>query len=72
MIENHGVPYAQQSPDIRAKTDQTCMERYGVLRAFLLPETFEKIRRTHKEKFGVEFPLQSKEIQEKNRFGVYE
>ena len=64
-LKNHGVMYAQQSPEIRAKTDATSLQRYGKLRAFLLPEVFEKIRKTHKAKYGVEFPLQAKEIQDK-------
>ena len=65
MVKNHGVEYAQQNPDIRAKTDATSLKKYGKLRAFLLPEIFDKIRKTHKAKYGVEFPLQAKEIQDK-------
>jgi hypothetical protein len=65
MMKNHGVEYAQQKPEIRAKTDATSLEKYGKLRAFLLPEVFDKIRKTHKAKYGVEFPLQAKEIQDK-------
>jgi hypothetical protein len=65
MMKNHGVEYAQQKPEIRAKTDATSLEKYGKLRAFLLPEVFDKIRKTHKVKYGVEFPLQAKEIQDK-------
>lgn len=26
----YGVPYTQQSPDVRRKTESTCMEKYGV------------------------------------------
>jgi hypothetical protein len=65
MVKNHGVEYAQQNLDIRAKTDATSLKKYGKLRAFLLPEIFDKIRKTHKAKYGVEFPLQAKEIQDK-------
>jgi hypothetical protein len=29
-LEIYGVPYSQQSQDVRHKTEQTCRERYGV------------------------------------------
>jgi hypothetical protein len=70
MITNHDVAYAQQNPEVRAKTDATCMAKYGLKRAFLLPEVFEKIRTTHRAKYGVDFPLQFERYPGKDRHGT--
>lgn len=44
---------------------ETCLREYGVINLFQLEETKEKSRKTCKEKFGVEYCMQNKEIQSK-------
>jgi hypothetical protein len=60
-----GVSYPQQNNAINLKTQTTCLKNLGVRFAFCQQYVYEMIRKIHFEKYGVEFPLQSEEIQRK-------
>ena len=50
LQQNHGVDYPQQSAAIREKTTETSLQRYGVKRAFCLPEDFHYNQNLFKKK----------------------
>jgi hypothetical protein len=49
----------------KCKTQQTCLEKYGVTHTAKLESTRKKCKQTCLDNFGFEFPAQSKEIREK-------
>jgi uncharacterized C2H2 Zn-finger protein len=50
---------------IKAKREQTTLERYGVTNAFASPEKQAKIRQTNQERYGVDHPMQNSEVRTK-------
>lgn len=51
----------------KAKTEATCMARYGVTNAGGTKESLEKAQKTNLEKRGVKWNMQSKEVVEKSK-----
>lgn len=51
----------------KAKTEATCMARYGVTNAGGTKESLEKAQKTNMEKRGVKWNMQSKEVVEKSK-----
>jgi len=75
MFERYGFENPQQVPEIRARTSDTCGERYGgVFRAS--PVIDGKSRETNRERYGDEFPQRTSEVKERTqttnmeRYGV--
>ena len=64
-LERYGVESTLQTEDVKTKTMQTCLKKYGVKHHSQCNKIKEKTKRTNLERYGVEFVLQSKEIKEK-------
>lgn len=47
---------------------KTCLEKYGVSNSSMLPEVLSKRRATCKKHYGVEYPMQAKEVRAKYNF----
>ena len=58
------------SPDIKAKTKSTMIDRYGVENAFQSDEIKNRIKQTNLEKYGYEVPSKSDEIKSKARLKI--
>lgn len=56
---------AHNSIEVRTKTEQTCIERYGETTNLKSATSKEKKRKTLLDRYGVDNPFKSREIQEK-------
>lgn len=56
----------------RAKTQKTCMEKYGTTHPLKSKEVLEKVAATNQERYGVSYVGQSRELQEKAKKTVQE
>ena len=70
MLGKYGVKRPAQDPEIKAKMDKTLMKNHGVKNANDLKTkpskpNIEKAKKTNLERYGVEHPLQNKEIRKK-------
>ena len=54
-----------QSEEVRAKSRQTNLEKYGVEYVIQSEEVRTKSRQTNLEKYGVEHPAQSEEVKQR-------
>ena len=77
MIETYGVPYSQQSKELRNKTQQTWIRNFGVDNPMKCNSVRDKTHNTLQKKYGHKHALQNKECLEKfkdtcyKRYGVY-
>jgi len=60
-LKNLGVENPSKSDIIKEKKKETCLKNYGVEAGFLLGKT----QQTNNKKYGVDYPMQNKEIFEK-------
>ena len=61
----YGVNSVMALPEIRAKREQTCLDRYGVANTSSLPEIRDKYKQTMIERYGNDNPMHVMEIREK-------
>lgn len=61
----------QKNPEIRSKTKQTCIEKFGVEYPFQSDEVKTKIKQTNLQKIGCENPYQQPNIQAKARINSH-
>lgn len=57
--------HPQQNPDVREKTKQTNLQKYGKINPQQNPDIREKTKQTIIDRYGVDHPLQSLAVQEK-------
>lgn len=60
-----GYDYPSQSPDVREKMVQSCIDHYGVSNPQLSSEVRKQSEKTCLERYGYKTPLQSSEIKSK-------
>ena len=66
-------PFSEEKKKaIRAKSEKTTMERYGVKHAAQSPEIQEKLRQQWQEKYGVDNPMQLAEFKQRMQDSVRE
>lgn len=57
--------YQERGQEIKEKTRQTCLDRYGVTSTNKLESMKEKSKKTCLERYGTEYAIQNKEMREK-------
>ena len=66
-------PFSEEKKKaIRAKSEKTTMERYGVRHAAQSPEIQEKVRQQWQEKYGVDNPMQLAEFKQRMQDSIRE
>ena len=66
-LNNLGVEYVNQSPEVREKTSKTNLERYGFETPTKSDVVKDKIKKKNIEKLGVEWSFQSEEVRMKSK-----
>lgn len=67
VIERYGVENVSQNEDIKKKKELTCKKNHGVTNVLKLKKTHDLARKAVQEKYGVDYILQCKQIQDKYR-----
>lgn len=67
MLERHGVEYAQQSAEIRAKSEATNLRKFGYAHAAQSQEIKDKEKAIFQERYGVDTPFQMSDFAEKRK-----
>lgn len=67
MLERHGVEYAQQSAEIRAKSEATNLRKFGYAHAAQSQEIKNKEKAIFQERYGVDTPFQMTDFAEKRK-----
>ena len=63
--KNHGGVLAAQTEEIKAKIKETNLKNHDGVHNLQLDKTKERLKEVSREKFGTDYPLQNKEIREK-------
>lgn len=67
LLDKYGADHPMHSEEIKAKLDNTMMERYGVKRFTQIPGYEEQVKQTNQERYGTDWPIQNSEILQKSK-----
>lgn len=70
--ERTGYNYPSQSPEVREKIIQSCVDHYGVTNPQHASDVKKRTELTNLDRYGCKRPLQSQEIREKCQKTMYE
>ena len=62
LVRLYGADNPSKCPELRARANKTCLERFGSTSSFGNKEVREKGKLTKIARFGTEFPMQNKDV----------